>query len=393
MGAQSLVAAMSVVARVTAVAGSVGCIAAAAASHGADGQGVQAVRFGGGERNTRIVVELDRAARGRVIAAGDQPGLMQIALAGAPVSGPLQGWGRGLVESWRIEPRGAGSRLKLTLDGPARVSRRFLLPPSHGESSYRYVIDIAATGRPGPAKTARLRLSQPEKTLHLKKVVVIDAGHGGRDPGAQGGALAEKDVTLAAALELKRRLERGGRYEVVLTRDDDRLVPLDSRVQIARQADADLFISLHADAGSEPGLRGASVYTLSRESAERAAYRLIDQPAGLTRTAASSDDRVVNRILLDLTQRATTSRSSSFAEVLLQRLADRTPLLRRGHRRAGFVVLLAPDVPAVLVEMGFLTNPEDEALLAQASGRARLIDSVAAAIVAYFEDKPARSVS
>lgn len=392
MSGRSLGSAVAVMARVSAVAGALGCIAAAAASQGADGQGVRAVRFGGDARSTRVVVELDRQASGRLLDSGGSARVLQIALRGAPSSAVAGGRGWGLVDSWRAEPHAGGSRLKLSLKGRARVQRRFLLPPGDGYSSYRYVVDLAATGpaEPVPTREAPRRLTRADDPLRVKKVIVVDAGHGGRDPGAQGAALTEKDVTLAAALELKRRLEADGRYEVVLTRADDELIPLDSRVQIARQAGADLFISLHADSGTQPDLRGASVYTLSPEGAERAAGRLSDGPAGFAKAGAASGDRTVERILLDLTQRATTSRSSAFAEGLIERISARTPLLRRSHRSAGFVVLLAPDVPAVLLEMGFLSNPEDEALLGQAAGRRKLVDSMAAAIDAYFADKSAR---
>lgn len=388
MGAGALRRSLAVAARLSAVAGAVGCIAAAAASHGADGKGVRAVRFGGDARTTRVVVELDRPAKGRVLDGSETPSLLQIKLAGAASPGALSGRGSGLVESWRTEPQAGGSRLKLALKGPARVQRRFLLPPGEGYSSYRYVVDLEATGPAAvaPAQDAPRRLTGRDEPLQVKKVIVVDAGHGGRDPGAQGASLLEKEVTLAAALELKRRLEAGGRYEVVLTRAGDELIPLDSRVRIARQAGADLFVSLHADSGSEPGLRGASVYTLSPEGAERAAGRLTEGPAGLTKAGMGAGDRTVERILLDLTQRATTSRSSAFAEGLLQRLSERTPLLRGSHRSAGFVVLLAPDVPAVLLEMGFLSNAEDEALLADSRGRRRLVEAMAAAIERYFDE-------
>jgi N-acetylmuramoyl-L-alanine amidase len=126
-------------------------------------------------------------------------------------------------------------------------------------------------------------ISAPKTVVVSKPVIVIDAGHGGKDPGAQGQDAREKDVTLAAAKALKARLEQKGRYKVVLTRDKDVFVPLEQRVRIARKAGADLFISLHADAGSEPGLRGASVYTISENGSDRMAKKVMAKDTRLGR--------------------------------------------------------------------------------------------------------------
>jgi N-acetylmuramoyl-L-alanine amidase len=219
--------------------------------------------------------------------------------------------------------------------------------------------------------------------VNTRKVVVIDAGHGGKDPGASGGRAHEKDLTLAAARALKKRLERDGRYRVVLTRSGDSFVPLGQRVQIARRANADLFISLHADAGLDPETRGATVYTLSDQGSDRAARKLISNDWFMN-VSLPGRDKAVNRILLDLTQRATKNQSSAFAETLVDNIGSQTVLLRRSHRDAGFVVLLAPDVPAVLLEMGFVTNPDDEHTLADNGKRSRLMNAVGDAIDTYF---------
>jgi N-acetylmuramoyl-L-alanine amidase len=239
--------------------------------------------------------------------------------------------------------------------------------------------------RSAAAKPVRAHLIPPpplpvEPAL---KVVVIDAGHGGKDPGAAGEAAHEKDITLAAAQTLRDDLLQTGRYKVVLTRDNDVYVPLETRVRIARQANADLFISLHADSGSDANVRGATVYTLSEKGADRA-DRQVFEKANWINVDLPGPDEQVNRILLDLTQRETRNRSSIFAETLLDHIADKTELLRRSHRDAGFMVLLAPDVPAVLMEMGFVTNPQDERQLTSAPDRRRLMEGVAGAIDAYF---------
>ena len=216
------------------------------------------------------------------------------------------------------------------------------------------------------------------------KVIVVDAGHGGHDPGARSLVRNEKDITLAAALDLKARLERMGRYKVVLTRDSDVFIPLETRVRIARQAGADLFISLHADsAGSDPTPHGASIYTLSDSGQQRVNY-VLGPHEWFGRAGDHHTDPGVRQILLDLTQRSTRNRSSEFAGVLLQHISDSVDLLPRTHRDAGYFVLLAPDVPAVLLEMGFITNPADEMRLTDPAQRGRLMDGVAGAIDAYF---------
>jgi N-acetylmuramoyl-L-alanine amidase len=226
-------------------------------------------------------------------------------------------------------------------------------------------------------------LAQRDAIDHLaRKVVVIDAGHGGHDPGAQSADANEKDITLAAALELRRRLERTGRYRVVMTRTSDVFVPLEERVRIARRAGADLFIALHADsAGADSAPHGASVYTLS-DHGEARVGQVLDGHEWFAK--AQRRDAGVSKILLDLTQRSTLNRSSVFAAMLIAALSDKVDLLPRSHRDAGYYVLLAPDVPAVLLEMGFISSPVDEARLADPTQRRALMEAVSAAIDAYF---------
>ena len=362
-------------------------VAVAMAQGPAPAAGVQKVRFGGDRNETRIVIDLDRAATGKLLADGAADRRVVIGLPNVTTAGDLQGAGQGLVERWAIDEAAGGARLRLDLKANAQVRRRFLLPPGDGATAYRYVIDLKSVDAPGaqaPAMKPTL-VSTPVKasTIRLKKVIVIDAGHGGKDPGSSGANTAEKDVTLAAAKALKARLEKSGRYTVVMTRQSDTFVPLESRVQIARRADADLFISLHADSGPDAGTRGASVYTLSEKGTERVA-RVLEKDDWLMKANLPGRDRAVSQILLDLSQRATKNRSAAFAETLLQTVGEQTVLLRRSHRDAGFIVLLAPDVPAVLLEMGFITNVDDEQLLKNPGSRGQLMDAVASSIESYF---------
>lgn len=374
----------------TAIAFVVICIVLLAAGQGlasgAMGE-VLRVRLGGDAEHTRVVLDLDRTSRGQVIQAGDD-GRVVVSLSGvSPTSRRLTGAGTGLVRGWRVTGSGAASRVELDLATSAEIERRFLLPPGDGIAHYRYVIDLKATGRVPTVRPARTPPPRAVERSAERPLIFIDAGHGGRDPGASGAESRESAVTLAAALDLKRELERTGRYRVRLTRDTDAYVALSRRVAIARQADADLFISLHADAGADPATRGASVYTLSEQGAGRAVREFTRSEDWHRSLNLPGRDPSVDRILLDMTQRATQNRSAHLARTLLGELegADH-PMLRRSHRDAGLAVLLAPDVPAVLLEMGFMTNPEDERLLNDNRARRHLMRAVADGIDRYFRE-------
>jgi N-acetylmuramoyl-L-alanine amidase len=220
-------------------------------------------------------------------------------------------------------------------------------------------------------------------------VIVLDAGHGGKDPGAVGvKGTMEKDITLKMAKELKALLESGGRYKVVLTRDEDKLLALRQRIDVARAAGADLFISLHADHIEQTSLRGASVYTLSENASDAEAARLAareNKEDLITGIDLSSQNQMVTSILIDLAQRETKNLSARFASMLSEELADHTHVINNSHRFAGFVVLKAPDVPSVLVELGYLSNEKDEAALASKRHRRVLANAVRDAIDRYFE--------
>lgn len=378
-----------------------GCALIAATSHGADAGGVLTVQVHGDASETRVVVELDQGARARLVEGQDKRTLV-LAWPELDSGKELSGPGGGLVSGWVVDEAAGAARLKLSLKSDAQVSRRFLLPPGDGVETYRYVLDLKSTAaapkppaklvvlppapksRPGAAAEKSVLISAPKTPAGGKKVVVIDAGHGGKDPGAIGVRAREGAVTLAAAKALKARLERGGRYKVVLTRDKDVFLPLETRVRIARQARADLFISLHADAGGDPSLKGVSVYTLSENGSDRVAKKVMAKDRSLGEVKLPGRDAAVNSILLDLTQRATRNQSATFAQLLLNEVDDVCALLRRSHRDAGYVVLLAPDVPAVLLEMGFMTNADDEGLLTDPRRRAAMMNAVGDGIDAYF---------
>ena len=355
------------------------------------------VRLGGDASQTRIVIELEKSVAARVVTRDSETGRQVIALPDIDLDKSMSGQGQGLVSDWKLENMAGSVRLKLNFKSGAKIYRRFLLPPADGISVYRYVIDIVPQGMEKGTDTATQLLASvpvvatvptaPVQTVmpkNRKKVIVIDAGHGGKDPGAHGGKTLEKDINLASAKALRAALEKTGRYTVIMTRDTDSFVDLPARVRIARSANADLFISLHSDSGGDGNTRGASIYTLSDSGTERAAKKALIK--GDWSQGEPPADAIVSRILIDLTQRATKNRSATFAQLVMDNIDDSTPLLKTSQRQAGFVVLLAPDVPAVLLEMGFVNNPQDEALLNDSGHRAVMMGQVAKAIDRYFEN-------
>ena len=219
----------------------------------------------------------------------------------------------------------------------------------------------------------------------LKPVIVIDPGHGGRDPGAIGKkGTRESVITTASAKELQRQLLATGRYTVILTRRGDIYVDHEERLRIARAGGADLFISIHADSAGNSSARGASVYTLA-DRAKNRSKRIVNSQNWILDVDLTEQSDPVGDILVDLAQRKTSSQSEKFADVLIGELEGSTTLIGNSHRRAGYFVLLAPDVPAVLLEMGFLSNSRDEKLLNSAAHRKKVLRSVTRAINTYFK--------
>jgi N-acetylmuramoyl-L-alanine amidase len=309
------------------------------------------------------------------------------------------------------------SRVVIDLAEPRIIASTFELPPSNNRG-HRLVIDLQKVSRPVFLATSaqsvsariqeRRRARPPDRikprsigasnpqTPNLgaptrkkkKRVIVLDPGHGGVDPGAIGiSGIYEKTVVLAAALTLKRVLETTGRYSVVLTRKNDRFLRLRERVAASRAVDADLFISLHADSITDSRLRGASIYTLSEQSSDKEAARLAEQEnksdiiAGMNFSDKTPE---VTNILIDLAQRETMNQSARFAGFLTQELRSAVRTHRRAHRFAGFAVLKAPDVPSVLLEIGYLSNREEERMLRSRAFQERIAVAVRRGIDHYF---------
>lgn len=310
----------------------------------------------------------------------------------------------GLIQKVRFgQLRPGSARAVLDLSGPASAKKAFLLEPQGG-GGWRFVLDIEPTtaeafarlmadGQPqsppaSKAEPAKREAAAPQRAAPRKPVVMIDPGHGGIDPGAIGvSGVYEKTITLAMALETKKLLEATGRYDVRLTRESDQFVALRERVAISRQAGADLFISLHADVLQNTSVRGLSVYTLSENASDAEAGLLAEKEnkadliAGIDLSKESQD---VTNILIDLAQRETMNLSAGFAAITVQELEREVKLLSRTHRFAGFAVLKAPDVPSILMELGYLSNLEEEKLLRQPAYRAKLAQALVRAVDRYF---------
>ncbi len=317
--------------------------------------------------------------------------------------------GKGVVKSYRYGLfRPGDARFVIDLNAPVRAAEPMILPPSGGHG-YRIVLDLYPTTQSAFERSAgwpadmRARekaaetvasIAPPKGVKHVpnphgKKVIVIDAGHGGIDSGTIGvDGSEEKSLVLDEATRLARVLERRG-YSVHLTRDDDTYIPLRERVNIARGYDADLFISLHADSNPDPDVAGLSVYTLSESGSDKEAAALAkkeNQSDIIAGVDLSGDNSPVASILIDLAQRETMNRSSHFARLVVNRLSRATDILPRDpHRSAAFVVLKAPDVPAVLIELGYLSNRHDCAQMGTDGWRNRVAGAIADAVDRQFE--------
>jgi N-acetylmuramoyl-L-alanine amidase len=367
---------------------------------------IMGVRIGEHQDRTRFVVETSDPVAMRTFTLSnpnrvviDMP-LVQWHLEAAP-----RPTGNGIVRSYRYGLfRSGNSRFVIDLNSPASVSNALVVPPGGGYG-YRVVVDLfptsqdkfnATAGWPPDLKAreaaAALLASLPPAQLPpagQKHVIVIDAGHGGIDSGTNGvNGLQEKDVVLDEAQRLGRALAARSGYVVHLTRESDVYIPLKERVSIARNWRADLFISLHADSNPDPSVTGLSIYTLSERGSDAEAAALArkeNQSDVIAGVDLGGGNSTVAPILIDLAQRDTMNRSSRFAEGAVSQLARTTGILpRQPHRSAAFVVLKAPDVPSVLIELGYLSNADDADQMNSARWRDRMAQAIAAAIDRYF---------
>ena len=366
------------------------------------------MRIGGDDKQTRFVVDLNRkidlvaftlADPYRVVVDLPQTTFTLPAKAGEQARGLVKAFRYGLIMQ-------GGSRIVLDTKGPVRLEKAFVLDAAEGQPA-RLVLDLIATDRTSfmrnialenrPAHSTSIKPSEapPKVDGDVRPLIVLDPGHGGIDTGTKGsGGELEKDVVLAFAQTLREKLESSGKYRVAMTRADDTFIPLAERVRFARSRNAGLFISVHADAlpRREGQAEGATVYTLSENASDAEAARLAeaenkaDVIAGVDLTTEPDD---VANILVDLAQRETKTFSMQFARTLVGELKAAARLHKHPLKSAGFKVLLAPDVPSVLLELGYMSTKDDLKQLTSAAWRARTAQALAQAVDSFFTPRVA----
>ena len=361
------------------------------------------VRLGGDDKQTRFVVDLSQKIDMATFTLAD-PYRVVIDLPQVIFKLPAKEGehGRGLVKAFRygLIMQG-GSRIVLDTNGPVRVDKAFTLGAAAGQPA-RLVLDLSATDREsflrnitmqehGMRATGKTAISAPpEAEGDPRPLIVVDPGHGGIDSGTKSGSgQDEKDVVLAFGLTLRDKLVKTGKYRVAMTRSDDTFIPLDERVRFARAHKAALFISIHADSipRSEGQAEGASIYTLSAHASDAEAARLAevenksDVIAGVDLSAEPND---VANILIDLAQRETKVFSVQFAHDVAGELKSTTRMHLHPIKSAGFIVLKAPDVPSVLVELGYMSTKADLVNLMSPTWRAHTADSIVHAVDTFF---------
>ncbi len=382
-------------------------------------------RVGGDETRTRFVADVTKPVSYSVYVLPD-PYRVVIDLPDVAFDLP-PGIGhkvRGLVSEYRygvLEP--GKSRIVIDTLGPVLIEKSFIVPPQDGQPA-RIIVDIVKTSEEAFVKSynaeqnqhgqdiaelaAEPAIQQPEviaasaepdspveEPLKMgpakkpgRKTIVLDPGHGGIDPGALSPAgTREKDVVLAFALALRKVLVSTGQYNVVLTRDDDTFISLKQRVEVARQENADLFIAIHADTVKGQDARGATIYTLSDKASDAEAEELAkkenraDIIGGLD---LETENKEITDILIDLAQRESKNHAVFFSKKAVAQIKPLTLMTGKPMRSAGFMVLKAPDVPSVLIELGYLSSKLDEKLLTSGAWQTKMAKAFAAAVDSYF---------
>jgi N-acetylmuramoyl-L-alanine amidase len=381
-------------------------------------------RLAGDAKQTRFVLDLDRAIKFRAFVLADPYRvIVDTPQVNFQLPNGIGTAGRGLVKAFRygmVMP--GGSRIVFDLTGPARIANSYVLEAANGQpprlvlefeqvERTAFVQSLAPENRPelrpGIADAnavAPATVAEPPKPAAApdpRPVVVIDPGHGGLDNGTQAsgeGDKSEKNLVLAFGLALRDRIEKSGKYRVVMTRTDDTFIPLADRVKIARNQSAALFVSIHADAlpRGEGDAQGATIYTLSDKASDAEAERLAeaenkaDAIGGVNLTEEPTD---VADILIDLAQRETRTFSNRFARLLMGEMKGTVRMHKHPLKSAGFRVLKAPDVPSVLVELGYVSNKGDLEHLVSDSWRSRTVASMAQAVDAFLAKRVARAGS
>jgi N-acetylmuramoyl-L-alanine amidase len=377
-------------------------------------------RLAGDAKQTRFVLDLDKPIQFRAFTLAD-PYRVVVDIPQVDFRLPAESGatGRGLIQAFRyglVMP--GGSRIVFDLTGPARIAKSYVLDAANGQPARLvleleqvdrtgFVQSLAAESRPelrpaisvaaDPVVAMKAAVPEPAATApDSRPVVVIDPGHGGVDNGTQAGGENEKDLVLGFGLALRDRIEKAGKYRVVMTREDDTFIPLADRVTIARNQSAALFVSIHADAlpPGEGDAQGATIYTLSDKASDAEAERLAetenraDAIGGVKLTEEPAD---VADILIDLVRRETRTFSNRFARQLMSEMKTTVRMHKHPLKSAGFKVLKGPDVPSVLVELGYASNKDDLEHMKSENWRARTVGSMAQAIDVFFAKRVAKA--
>ena len=366
-------------------------------------------RLAGDAKQTRFVLDLDKPIQHRAFVLADPYRVViDIPQVSFRLPAGVGTAGRGLVKAFRyglVMP--GGSRIVFDLTGPAKIANSYVLEAANDQPS-RLVLELAEVDRTtfvqslAPEARPELRPAIADanapvapaaapaapKLTDSRPVVVIDPGHGGLDNGTQSKGESEKNLVLSFALALRDRIEKSGKYRVVMTRTDDTFVPLDDRVRVARSQSAALFVSIHADAlpRREGDAQGATIYTLSDKASDAEAERLAEaeNKADAIGGVNLSEEPVVADILIDLAQRETRTFSNRFARTLMGEMRSTVRMHKHPLKSAGFRVLKAPDVPSVLVELGYVSNKGDLEHLVSEAWRSRTVGSMAQAIDVFL---------
>lgn len=376
---------------------------------------VSDARLAGDSRQTRFIMDLDKPVQFRAFALAD-PYRVVIDLPQMNFQLPtgLGATGRGLVKAFRyglVMP--GGSRIVFDLNGPAKIAKSYILEAANGQpprlvleleqaDRTAFVQSLARESRPDlrpalaeanvDAARAEPSVAAPAPaTADKRPVIVIDPGHGGVDNGTQAGGVdvMEKNLVLTFGLALRDRLEKSGKYRIVMTRTDDTFVGLADRVKVARTEGAALFVSIHADAlpRGEGDAQGATIYTLSDKASDSEAERLADvenKSDAIGGVSLADEPTEVADILIDLVQRETKTFSNRFARILMNEMKTTVRMHKHPLKSAGFRVLKAPDVPSVLVELGYVSNKGDLEHLVSENWRNKTVGSMALAIDAFL---------
>lgn len=347
---------------------------------------VEGVRVWSGPESTRVVLDLSAPVQHRLFSLS-HPDRLVVDLPSTALAGSVRlPEAKGFVAGVRTGKRPDGV-LRVVLDLKRPVTpKSFLLEPNK-QYGDRLVIDLNPAGAEKIVKRAPVASRDGGRPL----VVAVDAGHGGEDPGASGpDGVREKDVVLAIARQLARDLEAVPGVRAVLTRDGDYFVRYRRRLEIAREHRADLFVSVHADAFRDPSAHGATVYALSTKRASTEAARRLAQrenEADLIGGVSLADkDQLLARVLLDLSQNAAISASITAGDHVIEQLGRITGLRKTKVQQAPFIVLTSPDIPSILVETAYITNPREESFLDDTRHQGEMAQALAAGIVDYFRE-------